>query len=579
MKINQLIEGVLFESNIHEFKKHINPKEDKRWLKTICGFANSKGGHIYVGVDDNGYIYPFNKADIDKLKRTINDSVFSNITPLPKYEISIINTESKYILDIIIYKNEFGIIFFADKQNGNQIYIRRDGQTNFATTNEILKLALSTKKYEYDKTVVGLKREEVSFKGLEEEYKKTHNNENLTDKTLKSMGLVNVENFLTIGGLLFSDSSLYINANIVCTTWPGETKGSKAYLDSKKYNANLIDLLYKAIDYIHNVPYYMFGGNKTDARRVDFGSFSDLSLREAIVNSMAHRDYTIDGNEIIIDCFKDKIEITSPGSMLHGTNVGFSRLDETTISQRRNSVLCSIFEKLRLMENKGSGFAKIVSDYKDLGDTYTPLFKTNEVSFTIRLSNKKMLSANKNTTTQITTSNNYLNHINLFKSSEDIFMENSNNEIIFKMIENNRNTDYNSISIQLGITKEGAKYYINKLRDAALIRREGSTRSGYYEVFNEINRPADFMNLDDETKQRVITWCKKYFIISEAFNKDRDSYGLKHVLEEDTGIYLTNGQFKGVMLISGFRHENNEDLNWHFNISKKSPALFMENKR
>ena len=35
------------------------------------------------------------------------------------------------------------------------------------------------------------------------------------------------------------------------------------------------------------------------------------------MNALAHRDYKIDGNEITINCFPDRIEITSPGTMLH----------------------------------------------------------------------------------------------------------------------------------------------------------------------------------------------------------------------------------------------------------------------
>ena len=99
----------------------------------------------------------------------------------------------------------------------------------------------------------------------------------------------------------------------------------------------------------------------------------------------------------------------------------FKRLDETTISLRRNSVVCSVLEKLRLTENKGSGFARIVSDYKDLNDSYAPLFKTNDVSFTIRLANKKYMSSSQNMTTPITASKYYLN--NLFKSRTELFKE------------------------------------------------------------------------------------------------------------------------------------------------------------
>jgi len=111
-----------------------------------------------------------------------------------------------------------------------------------------------------------------------------------------------------------------------------------------------------------------------------------------------------------------------------------------------------------------------------------------------------------------------------------------------------------------------------------MIRREGSTRTGYYEVFNELDCPSDFMNLDDEIKQRVISWCKKYCIISEGFYTDISSYGLKHNLEEDIGIYLTNGQFKGAMLLADFKSQKADNFNWYFNLSSKSPAIFMKKK-
>ncbi len=211
-------------------------------------------------------------------------------------------------------------------------------------------------------------------------------------------------------------------------------------------------------------------------------------------------------------------------------------------------------------------------------EPYVPVFQTNEVSFTIRLINKKYLLGGTNITTPITTSMNYLDRRSLFKTRQELFDENPSNETIIKMIETDKRTDYKRISDQLGITKDGAKYYIQKLRDCGLVHREGNSRTGYYEVFNEMDRPADFMRLDDETRQKVVKWCEKYFLPSETVFSGISSYGLKHILEQDTGIYLTNGQFKGAMLLAGYFPKAYDDLNWLFKISHKSAAVFMEKK-
>lgn len=53
----------------------------------------------------------------------------------------------------------------------------------------------------------------------------------------------------------------------------------------------------------------------------------------------------------------------------------------------------------------------------------------------------------------------------------------------------------------------------------------------------------------------------------------RTSYGIKHLLQRDTGLYLTNNEFKDAMLLSGYEPIDPNELNWHYCISKKSPAF------
>lgn len=51
------------------------------------------------------------------------------------------------------------------------------------------------------------------------------------------------------------------------------------------------------------------------------------------------------------------------------------------------------------------------------------------------------------------------------------------------------------------------------------------------------------------------------------------SYGIKHILEGDTGIYLTNNQFKDAMLLAGFEPVDPDELNWTYRIKTSSPAF------
>ena len=83
-------------------------------------------------------------------------------------------------------------------------------------------------------------------------------------------------------------------------------------------------------------------------------------------------------------------------------------------------------------------------------------------------------------------------------------------------------------------------------------------------------RTAD--NVDPETREFIIAWIKEN-IQPRATRLPISSYSLKHYLQGDTGIYLTNNQFKDFMLICGFRPVNRHWLNWDFRISRKSPIF------
>lgn len=73
----------------------------------------------------------------------------------------------------------------------------------------------------------------------------------------------------------------------------------------------------------------------------------------------------------------------------------------------------------------------------------------------------------------------------------------------------------------------------------------------------------------------VLCWIDKYLCCDRSYSDYYISYGLKHILERDTGIYLTNNQFKDAMLISGYEHtkESEDRINWEYPLYKRSAAL------
>lgn len=95
------------------------------------------------------------------------------------------------------------------------------------------------------------------------------------------------------------------------------------------------------------------------------------------------------GSEVHIDMFDDRIEIYSPGGMYDGTKVQERDLMRVP-SRRRNPVIADIFNRLKYMDRRGSGFKKILGDYRkqlQYSESKEPEFNSDNDSFLLVLKN------------------------------------------------------------------------------------------------------------------------------------------------------------------------------------------------
>ena len=76
-----------------------------------------------------------------------------------------------------------------------------------------------------------------------------------------------------------------------------------------------------------------------------------------------------------------------------------------------------------------------------------------------------------------------------------------------------------------------------------------------------------------EVQETVYAWIRENITPRKTPNRYRSSYGIKHILQGDTGIYLTNNEFKDAMMRCGFLPVDENTLNWTYRISQKSPAF------
>ena len=204
-----------------------------------------------------------------------------------------------------------------------------------------------------------------------------------------SFGLANEQGYLTNAGALLADESPIRCSRLFCTRWNGLNKsgGTVDAFDDAEYEGSVISLIENGEAFIKRNCKVMW--RKTANSREEMPEYVERSYHEALINALAHRDYLVNGSEVHIDIYDDRMEIYSPGGMPDGSLIQ-DRDPLTVPSTRRNPVFADVLNRLGYMERKGSGFGKIISGYEfqiNYDRNKRPSFRSDRYQFTVVMPN------------------------------------------------------------------------------------------------------------------------------------------------------------------------------------------------
>ena len=309
------------------------------------------------------------------------------------------------------------------------------------------------------------KVEDYAFSKLRERYKKWTGN-SFDEKDLVSFGLATEQGYLTNAGALIADESPIFYSRVFCTRWNGLNKSGGTFdaLDDAEYEGSVLSLIENGEAFIKRNAKMMW--KKTANSREEMPEYVERSYHEALVNAIAHRDYLINGSEVHVDMYDDRLEIYSPGGMPDGSNI--QERDPVTVpSTRRNPVLADVFNRLGYMERKGSGFAKILDNYAfqvNYTDEKKPYFRSDRYQFTVIMPNLNYGG------TQDDTVNDTVNDIVKNK--------------IMSLMKNNPRITITDIAKALNISRPTVTRKIKELKIDNYIYRIGSDKKGSW-IVNE----------------------------------------------------------------------------------------------
>jgi len=356
------------ESRRLEFKEML-PKGE-HLAQTVIAFANGAGGKIVFGVKDSPReIVGVDEKKIFETEERINNIIFDLCNPVivPEVYLQALSGKTLVVVEIFPGSNKPYYLKNAGKHEGT--YIRIGSTNRKASIDMIEELERQKRRISFDSLpVYDLHLQDLDLSRFKKEFKEK-SGKGIKGDILKNKGLLHEERdkvYPRNAAILLSDSPLrkqyFPYAKIECARFKGTKK--MVFLDQLTIEEPLFASIEPCITFIKkNIA---LGSTIGEIYREDRWEYPIEAVREAVINAVIHRDYSILGSDIKVAIYDDMLEITSPGplpDLLSFDELGTGR------SEIRNRVIAPIFKDMTLIEGWGTGFQKMkeyLSEYPEL---------------------------------------------------------------------------------------------------------------------------------------------------------------------------------------------------------------------
>lgn len=350
------------ESKHIEFKS-IVPKFDAL-IKTCIAFANAAGGRIFIGVEDGSReVIGVSEEDRFKLYNDFPNSLYDSVSPSLIAQIYEQNFGQHSVLIIEIPPSPRKPYFLKSKGVTAGTYIRVGSSTRLATTEMIEDLTREAQRISYDEEIIPVDMACLAKELLHNYFGAAVSKKRLLAEKIIGIKPANKEEVCpTVAGILMfsEDPSQYIKEALIrCTQFKGvEGRNILRAEDISGTIEQQASQSLKLLSAWMARDYKLQGAKVEGVLPVPFEA-----LREALMNALLHRKYTIAG-AIKVALYDDRIEIFSPGDfpgLVDINNLG----DGTTFL--RNPVLVRLAYQLKLIETRGTGIRLIYDSCKKAG--------------------------------------------------------------------------------------------------------------------------------------------------------------------------------------------------------------------
>ncbi|PWJ62271.1 helix-turn-helix domain-containing protein [Rathayibacter iranicus] len=345
------------EGKTREYKRDLS--SPAKPLRTIVAFANSAGGHLIIGVSDDGTVVgvtdPF--AEEERIASLIADTIEPQL--VPAIDLATVGNRTVLIVDVPLSTRRPHYVR-AQGMNGG-VYVRLGSTTRQADPALVAELERTARGVAFE----DLPEPRASLTDLDLARLGEVRGRATTAQDLVSLGLAVLQGTRVVpthAGILAScpDPTRFLpSAWIQC----GRLRGADGtdLFDQIEIHKPLPEAVEDVMAFLTKHAYRsgVFGS----ARRKDVYSIPVEAVREVVVNALVHASFAERSTPIRVGFYDTRIVVESPGGLLPGMTVETMR----GVSRLRNPSLARIFRDAGLIEQWGSGVNRVYSEIAKAG--------------------------------------------------------------------------------------------------------------------------------------------------------------------------------------------------------------------
>lgn len=345
------------EGRTQEYKRDLSSL--RPILKTLVAFANTAGGTLVVGRDDDGTVVGLSDAKRDEER--LANAVAENIVPaiLPDIETVVIGGHVLLVVHVARWPGPFYLTAEGPEKG---VYVRLGSTTRRADAAAVAEMKRVDAGLGFDQApCVGAALEDLDLDAARQAFGKVGRTIDLA--SLQSLGVVirhGKERVPSNGGIILFGTDearkrYFPDAVFRCARFHGTEKVN--FLDRQDIEGSVLVGIEDAQKFIARNT--RLAAKIEGLRRQNIPEYPRIALREALVNAVAHADWSARGSQIMVAVLSDRIEIQNPGQLPFGMTVDDIKAG---VSHIRNRVIARILHELDYMETWGTGYKRMRED-------------------------------------------------------------------------------------------------------------------------------------------------------------------------------------------------------------------------